>query len=142
MGLQGLAIAHSEILAGRTTAAVTFTLNAAKLAWAAQWPDTVVMLSMQTLRTKKCTPLTDDPHCAEKAMAFDLAVLAYTSAGKHADAAEVLRQQLAAGPTDFARAHDLWRVERLAVGESVILLTPPSTFNRCFNSDGERASSK
>ena len=27
-----------------------------------------------------------------------------------------------------------------AVGETVILLTPPSTFSRCINSDGERAS--
>ena len=31
----------------------------------------------------------------------------------------------------------------LAVGEAVVLLTPPpSTFSRCFNSDGERASAK
>ena len=30
----------------------------------------------------------------------------------------------------------------LAVGETVILLHPPSPFRRCFNSDGERASAK
>ena len=29
-----------------------------------------------------------------------------------------------------------------AVGETVILLHPPSTFSRCFNSDGERASAE
>ena len=27
--------------------------------------------------------------------------------------------------------------EKLAVGETVILLHPPSPFSRCFNSDGE-----
>ena len=30
----------------------------------------------------------------------------------------------------------------LAVGETVILLHPPSTFSRCFNRDGEGASAK
>ena len=30
----------------------------------------------------------------------------------------------------------------VAVGETVILLHPPSTFSRRFNSDGERASAK
>ena len=30
--------------------------------------------------------------------------------------------------------------EGVAPGETVILLHPPSTFSRCFNSDGERAS--
>ena len=30
----------------------------------------------------------------------------------------------------------------LAVGETVTLLHPPSTFSRCFNRDGERASAK
>ena len=32
--------------------------------------------------------------------------------------------------------------ERLAVDETVVLLHPPSTFSRCINSDGERASAK
>ena len=32
--------------------------------------------------------------------------------------------------------------ERLAVGETVVLLHPPSNFSRCFDMDGERASAK
>ena len=31
---------------------------------------------------------------------------------------------------------------RSAIGETVTLLHPPSTFSRCFNSDGERASAE
>ena len=36
----------------------------------------------------------------------------------------------------------LWRGVRVAVGETVILLHPPSTFSRCFNIDGEGVSAK
>ena len=50
-----------------------------------------------------------------------------------------LRGDAAAGytPVDSAAAVEAFGPALLAVDETLILLHPPPTFSRCFNSDGE-----
>ena len=52
------------------------------------------------------------------------------------------RQLDVSSPWRQVEHQEIQRAPRLAVDESVILLHPPSTFSRCINSGGERASAK
>ena len=108
---RGLQIAHSEILAARTPGTVAFNLNAAKLAWRASWSDTTLSFAQRVLEVP-CGE--KDYQCAEQPLALEIAVLAFTRLGRHAEAESILiERMLAAQPNDYERAYDLWRAERL-----------------------------
>ena len=108
---RGLQIAHSEILAARTPGMVAFTLNSCKLAWRASWSDTTLSFAQRAVEAP-CGE--HDYQCGEKPLALELAVLALTRLGRHAEAEAILAERvLAAQPDDYERAYDLWRAERL-----------------------------
>eukprot|EP01043_Picozoa_sp_COSAG02_P069105 COSAG02_NODE_11715_length_1669_cov_1.412102_2_plen_402_part_01 len=108
---RGLQIAHSEILAARTPGTVAFNLNAAKLAWRASWSDTTLLFAQRVLEVP-CG--VGDYQYDEQPLALEVAVLAFTRLGRHAEAESILTERmLAAQPNDYERVYDLWRAERL-----------------------------